>query len=157
MPTSQYVKYSSSDASGPGLITGAAGTAGFLLKTIFVGGYSGKTPAGWANPGAAARKILSFWNNFVTGTAFCFFLNDNGPNATSTFKEAWATGWESIAGVGSPVGSGTGQFPTAAQLLTTGHVVLRKSATADATGRAWVAYADAYSVMLFIASGDAAG
>ncbi len=80
-------------------------------------------------------------------------INDNGPNVTSTFKEAWATGWESVATIAAPVGTGAGQFPLPAQILTTGHVVIRKSATADSTtGRSWLIYADAYTFYLFVHS-----
>jgi len=84
-------------------------------------------------------------------------VQDNGPNVTSTFKEAWLTGWESCTAVSSTVGTGNGQFPTPAQLLTTGHVVARKSTTADGTGRSWTIFADAYTFYMFILTGDTAG
>lgn len=156
MAASQFKVYTSSDVGGPGLLTGAAGTLGAILKACLVDGYSGHPAAGWSCPVAAASNIYSF--QLGAGSTGCgFVLNDNGPNGTSTFKEAWITGWESISGVGSPVGSGTGQFPTPAQLLTSGHAVIRKSATADSTGRSWVIFADAYTLHLFIATGDSAG
>jgi hypothetical protein len=83
-------------------------------------------------------------------------INDNAPNGTSLGKEAWGTGWESVAGVGSPVGSGTNQFPTAAQLLTSGHVVIRKSTSTGVTARDWIVVADAYTCYLFVLTGDTA-
>jgi hypothetical protein len=76
---------------------------------------------------------------------------------TSTYKEAWATGWEVLTAVSATVGTGSGQFPTAAQALTTGHLVIRKSVTADGTGRAWQLFADASTFYLFVSTGDAAG
>jgi hypothetical protein len=84
-------------------------------------------------------------------------IQDNGPNATSTFKESWATGWETITAVNATVGTGTGQFPTPSQLLTTGHVVIRRSATADTTGRQWLVFADASTFYLFVLTGDTGG
>lgn len=150
----QFVIYSSSDPSGPGVLTGQVGTLIALLKACLVDGYAGKAAAGWSQPVATSGNIGSFKNG-AGSTGLGFVLNDNGPNGTSTYKEAWATGWESVAGVGSPVGSGSGQFPTAAQLLTSGHVVIRKSASADGVGRSWILAADAMTMHLFIYGGDA--
>lgn len=153
----QFNLYSSSDAAGPGLLTGAAGTLIALLKACLVDGYAGHAaPApAWSQPVATAGNIGSFKTG--AGSQMSFVLNDNGPNVTSTFKEAWVTGWESVAGVGAPVGTGSGQFPTPAQQLTTGHGVIRKSASADGTGRAWFLYADSYTAILFVAPGDTVG
>jgi hypothetical protein len=155
MGVSQFVVYTSSDASGPGLLTGAAGTLGAALKTCLVDGYVGKSAAGWSNPVAAASNIYSFKNG-AGSSGLGVVLNDNGPNVTSTYKEAWLTGWETVAGVGAPVGTGAGQFPTPAQLLTTGHCVIRKSAAADATGRSWIFAADAHTCYGWISTGDTA-
>lgn len=151
----QYTIYSSSDASGPGLLTGQAGTVIALLKACLVDGYSGKAAAGWTQPVATAGNIGSFKNG-TGSTGLAFVLNDAAPNGTPSYKEAWATGWESVAGVGSPVGTGSGQFPTAAQLLTSGHVVVRKSFSADGVGRSWLLFADAHSANLYVLAGDVA-
>lgn len=156
MSVSQFTGYSSSDVGGPGLITGQAATLGVILKACLVDGYPGKAAAGWSNPVAAAGNIYSFKNG-AGSSGLGFVLNDNGPNVTSTYKEAWITGWESVAGVGAPVGSGSGQFPTPAQQLTTGHGVIRKSSTADGATHSWRMWADAYSMALFILTGDNAG
>lgn len=151
---SQFIYYSSSDAGGPGVLTGQAGTLIAVLKACLVDGYAGHAAAGWSQPVATAGNIGSF--RMGAGTGFGFVLNDNGPNVTSTTKEAWITGWETIAGVGSPVGTGTGQFPTPAQLLVTGHGVVRKSFSADAVGRAWELWADSSTMILIIFTGDTA-
>lgn len=148
----QFTIYSSSDASGPGQIKGQAGEVLRVLDACLVNGYSGKTAAGWTKPIANASNIGSYKQG--AGAGYGLVINDNGPNVTSTFKEAWATGWKVVTGVGSPVGAGTGQFPTAAQLLTSGHVVIRKSTTADTTGRNWVVFADASTFYMFILTGD---
>ena len=152
---SQFTIYSSSDASGPGLLTGQAGTLLTLLQACLVDGYVGKAAAGWTKPMADSGNCGAYTQG--AGAGLNLFVNDNGPNVTSTYKEAWACGWETLAGIAAPVGSGTGQFPTPAQLLTTGHVVWRKSASADATGRQWVLFADSSTFMLFMANGDATG
>jgi hypothetical protein len=152
----QFTIYQSGDLSAP-VLTGAAGSLIALFKACLVDGYGAKaapSPA-WSQPVATASNIGSFKMN--AGSGLGFVLNDAGPNGTATFKEAWATGWESVAGVGSPVGSGSGQFPTAAQLLTTGHVVIRKSTTADATARQWIMFADSTTLYFHALTGDAAG
>jgi hypothetical protein len=151
----QFTIYTSSDGSAPSL-TGQTGALLTVLDAILVNGYGAKSAAGWSKPFSNASSI-GCYKNSVSGTGFGVVINDSGPNGTSTFKEAWATGWESIAGVGSPVGSGSGQFPTAAQLLTSGHVVIRKSATADSTVRTWICFADAYTFYLFILDGTTGG
>lgn len=153
---SQYGIFSSSDAAGPGLITGTSGSLITVLDACLITGYAGHPAAGWSHPVATAADIASYQLGAGSSGLACV-INDAGPNVTSTFEEAWITGWESVAGVGSPVGSGSGQFPTPAQLLATGHAVIRKSKTADGTTRAWQLFADAYSAVMFIASGDTAG
>lgn len=145
---SQFTVYSSSDASGPGQLTGQAGTLIALLKACLVDGYAGKANVGWTQPIATSGNIGSF--KAGAGSQMTLLVNDNGPNVTSTYKEAWVTGWESLATVGAPVGTGTGQFPTPAQQLTTGHGVVRKSSSADGVGRAWQLFADTVTAMLFV-------
>jgi hypothetical protein len=153
MSVSQFTVYSSSDGSA----TKAQGVAGNLISILnacLVTGYGSKSapsPA-WTHPVATASNIASYAQG--AGAGLGFVLNDAG---VVTAKEATMTGWESVAGVGTPVGSGTNQFPTAAQSLTNGHVTIRKSTTADATNRDWVIFADSSTVYLFMASGDVAG
>ncbi len=56
------------------------------------------------------------------------------------------------------MGTGTGIFPTTAQQnIGIGAVVIRKSAAASGTARAWWAAADNKTLILFIASGDTGG
>ena len=154
MSVSQFTIYSSSDASGPGPITGAAGTLLALLDACLVNGYSGKTAAGWTKPFSNSGNIGCYKQG--AGAGLGLVINDNGPNGTSTYKEAWCIGWEVVASVASTVGTGTGQFPTPAQLNTSGYVVARKSNTADSTQRTWVLFADASTFYLFILTGDSA-
>lgn len=148
----QFTKYASSDAGGPGLLNATAGSLLAILDACLVNGYPGKTAAGWTKPFVNAANIGCYVQG--GGSGYGLVINDDGSIATQLARNARATGWKSIAGIGSPVGSGTGQFPLPAQLLTDGHVVIRKSATADATGRTWVIYADNRQFMMFILSGD---
>jgi hypothetical protein len=154
MSVSRFTVYTSSDANGPGPIAGAAGTLLTVLDGCLVNGYSGKTAAGWTKPFANASNIGCYKQG--AGAGLGLVINDNGQNVTSTFKEAWAIGWEIVAGVGSPVGTGTGQFPTPAQLNTTGHCVVRKSVAASSATNYWILFADASTFYLFILTGDTA-
>jgi hypothetical protein len=157
----QFTIYSSSDAGAgnPGLIAGTAGDLLRVLDLVLVNGYTGKAAAGWTKPFANSGNIGCYKNASTAngGLGFGVAINDNGPNVTSTYQEAWATGWETVSGIGAPVGTGSGQFPTAAQLLTTGHVVVRKSNVASGAGRAWICFADALTFYLFVLTTDAAG
>lgn len=151
MSASLLAKYTSSDASGPGVLTGTAGALLTLLDACLVNGYSGHAAAGWTKPIANSGNIGCYKQG--AGSGLNLVVNDN---TFLTAKEAIATGWESLASIAAPVGTGTGQFPTPAQSLTNGHVVYRKSNTADGTGRAWQLFADASTFYLFVVTGDSA-
>jgi hypothetical protein len=105
---------------------------------------------------------------YNTTTAVCVFKNgtgstgsyyrvrDDGPNVTSTFKEAWIRGYQTKSDVNDVLdGSNTGQFPTAAQIAN--GAVIRKSATADGTARTWAIYANSRCCILMLYTGDTAG
>jgi hypothetical protein len=159
MSASQFTVYSSSDPGNgsdqPGLLFGAAGDLLRILDKCLVNGYTGKAAAGWSKPFVNASNSGCYKQG--AGALCALHIQDNGANVTSTFKEAWATGWETITATSATVGTGTGQFPTPAQLLTTGHVVIRKSNTADSTnGRPWFIYADSTTFYMFILDGTAA-
>ncbi len=151
----QFIVYYSQDVAGPGPITGAAGDLLRVLDACLVNGYTGKAAAGWTKPIANSGNIGCYKQG--AGCGYTMHVQDNGPNATSTFKEAWLTGWRTLTALSSTVGTGAGQFPLPAQLLTTGHVVARKSTTADGTARAWWVFADASTFYMMIATGDTAG
>lgn len=154
MGVSQFRVYTSIDVGGPGLLSGTSGNLLTILDAILVNGYTGHTAAGWTKPFANSGNLGCYKQN---GGAGCtLFVNDNGPNVTSTVKEAWITGWEVLTALTGPVGVGVGQFPFPQQVLTTGHLVVRKSETASATGRSWVCFADATTVYFYAIPGDAA-
>jgi len=167
MATSQFTIYSSSDVGGPGLMTGWSGSLIRILDACLVDGYSGKTKAGWTHPIANSASFgpTSVYACYKppSGSMMTLFVNDNFPNITALGREAWLTGWENMTSLCNTtpvlnVGAGTGQFPTPAQQLTTGHVVCRKSSLSDnTTGHYWVMFADAYTFYLCIQTGDTTG
>jgi hypothetical protein len=121
---SQFTKYSYLDPSGPGVLFGAVGEVIRVLDACLINGYTGKAAAGWTKPFSNSSNMGCYKQN--GGAGMTLFVNDNGPNVTSTGKEAWVVGWESMTAVSSPVGTGYGQFPLPGQQLTTGHGVIRK-------------------------------
>jgi hypothetical protein len=161
MANSTFTLYSSGDAGSPAL-TGLTGSLITLLDACLVTGYGSKASAGWSKPIANINSgsvgVVGCYKN-ASGSAMTLVVNDSAPNATAAGKEAWMTGWESLAGItgSSKEGAGTGQFPTPAQLLTTGHVVCRKSTTADNAVRTWQVFADQNTFYLSISTNDVIG
>lgn len=152
MAISQYNYYNSGDASAP-QVNGTAGSLISVLDACLVTGYGAKTAAGWSHPVATASNVASYQQG--AGSGLSLVVNDNGPNATAAGKEAWAIGWEHVTAVTAPSGVGTGQFPSPVQAVS-GHVVWRKSTSADTTSRAWQMWADASTFNLWVSGGDSA-
>lgn len=148
----QFTQYSSTDASGPGVITGVVGSLLTILDACLVNGYSGKAAAGWTKPFANTTNFGCYKQG--AGAGFTLFVNDNGVVSAAN---ADMTGWKTLTAMTTPVGAGTGQFPLPAQLLTTGKTVLRKSAAASGVGRTWTIFADSSTFYMFILTGDTAG
>jgi hypothetical protein len=167
MSTSQFRIFKSTDPGAPSLF----GTTGSLVTVL---DYCLITGSGWIKPfpntssfvANATANDYACWQQPTgsggTGSAgMTLFVNDGAPNGTALYKEAWATGWEVLtslsASVTNGVGTGSGQFPLPGQLLTTGHVVIRKSTTSDGTNaRPWIITADSSSFYLFVSTGDTA-
>lgn len=135
--------YRSTDASAPAL-SGAVGSLVALLDAVLVNGYGSMTAAGWTKPYTATNKAV-FRNSSSTGTGFYLDVNDA---AAATAKEARVVGYETM----SAVATGTGPFPTVAQM--TNGLFIRKSTTADATARPWYILADETVFYLFVDAGD---
>lgn len=176
MATSRFTIYTSSDPQGPGGITGLSGSLLAILDACLVNGYGTgsfyKAPAGWSKP------LMNYSNSVVygpqlgcykqgSGSMCTLFVNDAGPNVTSTTKEAWVCGFEQILSLTASAyplgtiftgsagnGSGLGQFPRSDQLLTYGHAVWRKSSATDINGRAWILAADASTMYLWVKPAD---
>lgn len=153
MSASQFTIYSSSDASAPQL-TGNAGTLLALLDAVLVNGYGTQPAAGWSKPFVNSSSI-GCYRNSISGSGLSMSINDNGPGAGS-FKEARISGFEVL----TSVSTGTGQFPSLALaqgVAGGGFNVIRKSATlSDTIARPWIVVADAYTMYMFVLTGDTA-
>ena len=85
----------------------------------------------------------------AAGNQFYVSVNDTALGSELA-KNARVRGYETM----SALATGTGLFPTAAQMTNGGFV--RKSSTFDATARVWTLFADDRTVYLFVQTGDAA-
>lgn len=140
-----WVHYASTDASAP-VLTGAADSLNALLKACLVDGYGSQPGAGWTSPYYDSTSKTRVFKN---ADNFCWQIADNGPGAGS-FRESRVRGYESM----TAYNAGAGPFPTVAQYAN--GLFIRKSATADATVRAWDLYADASFLILLVETGDTA-
>jgi hypothetical protein len=164
--TSQFNYYHSLEAYAPRL-SGESGSLVSLLDACLVDGYGNKSPAGWSKP-LPNYSSSGCWRP-ASGSRLTLFVNDAGPynGAAAMTREAHATGYETILGLTHSLqyftGTGGGQFPYYGQtglgtpLTMSGSVVWRKSATTGSTERQWQMFADAYTMYLFVQSGDVAG
>lgn len=159
MPNTAFTIYTSSDPGGPGAITGITGSLISILDACLVNGYTNRPAAGWSKPFPNSASVYGCYKQ-ASGSGFTLFVNDN---ASNTSKEAEWTGWVTMSSIMpsgsafSNVGAGLGQFPLPQQVNTYGRLVARKSVSNDATPRVWIIAADAYTVHLWLASGDTTG
>lgn len=137
--------YASTDASPP-VLTGQVASLNNLLLAVLVNGYGSQPAAGWTSPYSNAGTNERV---FMTAGANPGYLlvQDHGQSAGGA-KEARIKGYENM----SAYNVGTGLFPSAAQRAN-GYCV-RKSASADATPRAWTILADEHRFYLMIDTGD---
>jgi hypothetical protein len=120
---------------------------------VLVNGYGSLAAAGWTIGYTTTNKRAYLQN--LTGannaSGMYLYVDDTGPGAGAA-KEARACGFETMSAI-TP--TGTGQFPTSGQSsVGVGTLVVRKSATADATARAWTIIANGQTVYIFIETGD---
>lgn len=142
------VCYRSTDASAPAL-SGSAGSLVALLDACLVNGYGTQAAAGWTIAYTATNK-RAYRNSSSLGTGFYLSVDDSGPGGGS-YREARMTGFQTM----SAIATGTGQFPSGAQLaIGSGSVVCRKSTSSDSTARAWTLIADPTCFYLFTESAD---
>lgn len=128
--------YLSTDTSAP-TISGEVGKLIAVLDACLVNGYGSQAAAGWS-------KVYSGTNKAVyrapAGNRFYLRIDDSGSDAAGA-KVALAVGYETM----SDVDTGTGPFPTAAQLAT--GVFISKSYTADTVTHPWFVLADDRSMI----------
>lgn len=143
--------YRHDDASAP-VLTGQAGSLTTLLDAVLVNGYGSKTAAGWSINQTTTNKRgykQGAGGNHPDG--ICLYVDDTGPGGAGA-REARVCGFETMSAI-TPVG--TGKFPTAAQATNvSGFLVIRKSTSNDAVARKWYIIANAWTVYIFIKTGD---
>ena len=130
-----YTEYRSSDGSAP-VLSGQAGALYAILKACLVDGYGAKAAAGWTEEFSGTNKGVLRPSH---GNRFRCRVDDTG---TTTAR---IRGYESM----SDVDTGTGEFPTDAQV--SGGMYIGKSSTADSTARPWIVFADGKRFILFVA------
>jgi len=142
----QFTVYKNTDGSAPAM----DGTVSALIDVLdgcLVNGYGAKTAAGWTKP-YTGTDLAAYLQG--AGSGFYLRVNDAGPGAGAA-KEARIIGYETM----SDVNTGTGPFPTVAQM--TNGMFVRKSVAADATARDWIVMADDRTAYVFIKSEVAVG
>lgn len=141
----QFTEYRSTDTSAP-VLTGQTGKLIALLDAILINGYGSKAAAGWGKPFGTGTSTKEAYRP-ASGTRFYVRVLDDG-SMTGGFRDSSVRGGESM----SDIDTFTNAFPTAVQEAN--GVNWRKSVTADATARPWIAFADGRTLYLFIQSGD---
>lgn len=145
----QFTIYRSTDGSAPTL-SGTAGDLTNLLDKCLVDGYGSQSGAGWTKPQTGTNRRA--YKNGTGSTGLLWRVRDDA-GGTGGAKEALIRGAESM----SDVNTLTNPFPTSGQISNTDNsLIIRKSATADATTRAWIVVADAKTCYVFLATGDQA-
>ena len=125
--------------------------ANITLSGATLAGGSGtdtKAPLGWTSPFTTTNGAVY---QAPAGTRMFLQVLDNA-SGTGLGRDALCYGWETM----SAWNTGSGEFPTTAQVATVG-CVLRKSSTVDQTARFWMLIGDDRTFYLFVISGDSAG
>lgn len=143
--------YRYDDTSAP-VLTGQVGSLTALLDACLVNGYGSKTAAGWSiNQTTTNKRGYKQGAGGSHPTGVCMYIDDTASGSGGA-REARVCGFDAMTAI-TPVG--TGQFPTSSQsAIGTGQLIIRKSTTTDATARKWWLVADAWTVYLFVDTGD---
>jgi hypothetical protein len=136
-----YTEYRSTDSGAP-VLSGTAGSLIALLDACLVDGYGAKAAAGWTKNYSGTNKAVYRPSH---GSRFYLRVLDDGSDGAQGARLARVRGYESM----SDVDTGTGEFPTDAQV--SGGLYLGKSSTADSTARPWVVLADGKRAIVMIA------
>ena len=137
-----------SSTLGAPVLNGQSGSLIRVLDYCLTGSTTGWTRTFTSSSnGSVARAVY----RQASGSQFYLNVQDD---SLSTPKEARFWGWESA----TSQDTGSGQFPNSvlAQGVPSGYgyLVMRKSATADATARAWQCFVDTSTIYLFALSTD---
>lgn len=140
--------YRSIDPSAPTL-SGTVGSLLGLLDAILVNGYGTQPAAGWTKEFTGTNKAA--YRNGSAARARHFLRVDDSASGTGGALEARVRAYEAM----TDVDTGTEPYPTTAQFGSNG-LYVRKSVSADATARTWVALADDRTLLLYVYTGDTA-
>ena len=149
--TTQFTVYQSSDGSAP-VLSGTAGALVTVLDAILVNGYGAKAAAGWSIAYTDTNKRVYQQG---AGSSGCYYRVRDDGGGTGGAREALVFGAETMLDVNT---AGSYRFPQASFLptLTDNSLSWRKSNTADATARTWIAFADSRTIYMFVLTGDSA-
>lgn len=136
-----YTEYRSTDSGAPTL-SGTAGSLIALLDACLVDGYGAKAAAGWTKNYSGTNKAVYRPSH---GNRYYLRVLDDGSDGTQGARLARVRGYETM----SDVDTGTGEFPTDAQV--SGGLYMGKSSTLDSTARPWVVLADGKRVIVLVA------
>lgn len=141
--------YRWTDTSAP-VLTGQVGSLITLLDACLVNGYGSMSAAGWTKP-YTSTNAADYLQGGSSNQRY-FQIDDNGPGAGAA-REARLSGYEAM----TAYSTGTNSLANAPMIAgTPSFMVIRKSATADATVREWIVAADNRTVYGFVHTGDVA-
>jgi len=156
MANSQLKIYKSLDAGAPQCY-GITGSLLDILNKCLVTGYGSTTPAGWLKPLPDTGSYGIFTQ--PSGSLVSFFINDAGGATTYTSRYANVSGWETISSIEGGNVTGSGQFPTAAQQVTSpvpGSLGIAKNSLSSSIANPsssvspWIIFADHMTCYIFI-------
>ena len=140
--------YKSTDSGAP-TITDVNGSLIALLKACLVTGYGSSAAAGWTNPYNSGSTIAVFRS--PTGTKQRYLrVVDSGYNASVGYREARCRGYE----VMTAVSTGTGLFPTTAQVAGNGIPYMYGLASGNPYINDWILVATEAMFHLYVNTGD---
>jgi hypothetical protein len=145
--------YRSTDASAPTL-TGQVGSLTALLDAVLVNGYGAQTAAGWTINQTTTNKRGYKQNTHrrEQHEPACCSTSTTPDLAPAVRKEARAAASRRCRRSRRP--APVSSRPRRSRRSAPGTLVIRKSATADATARAWTIIATGQTIYMFIESGD---
>lgn len=132
--------YRSTDASAP-VLSGTAGALIGVLDACLVTGYGAKSAAGWTKD-FSGTNLATY--RAPTGNRMYLRVDDTGT------QTARVRGYETM----SDVNTGTGPFPTDAQV--SGGAYFYKSSAASAASRSWWLYTNGTIVYLYVDHAESA-
>jgi hypothetical protein len=134
-----HTVFKSTDASAP-VLTGEVGTLVALLDACLVSGYGATASLGWAKAFSGTNKAAY---RAPDGTRFYLRVQDDGPG-TRVGGQARVVAYEAM----TDVDTGVDPYPTVAQRAD--GLLWDKSATANATARAWSLVGDGKRFFLLV-------